>query len=87
MAQEIANVKAIAEKMILGAATFFATEVKKSCSSAENSMVTTLEQRIKTALTAVERAEAAKRPALWAAVCSIAAALVTLGVVIGTHWK
>jgi hypothetical protein len=87
MAQEVATVKSAAERMIVGAAAFFASEVRKASEGAELSIAGALKQRLEAAVAAAERAEAAKRPALWAAALSLAATILTLGVAIGGHLK
>ena len=87
MAQEVVSVKTAAEKMILGAAAFFAAEVKKAVGGAENALGSAIDARINAAVAAAARAEAARRPAVWAAAVSVAASLLTLGVALGAHMR
>jgi hypothetical protein len=86
MAQEVATVKGTAEKMILGAASFFVQEVRKAADGAENSVSNAIERRVAQAI-AAERAEAAKRPVYLAAALAGAAAFLTLGLAIGALLK
>jgi hypothetical protein len=87
MAQEVATVKGTAEKMILGAASFFVQEVRKAADGAENSVSNAIERRVAQAIAAAERAEAAKRPVYLAAALAGAAAFLTLGLAIGALLK
>lgn len=83
MAQQVATVKDAAEKLVLGASNYFAAEVRKATDGAEGAIGTAIKQRLDLAIAAAERAEAAKRPALWAAAASVAAAFLTLGIALG----
>ena len=87
MAQEVATVKATAEKMIGGAASFFTQEVRKAADAAESSVASSIERRVAQAVAAADRAESVKRPAYVAAAAAIAAAFLTIGLAIGVLLK
>lgn len=87
MTQEVAAVKATAEKMIGGAASFFTQEVRKAADAAETSVSSSIERRVAQAVAAADRAEAVKRPAYIAAAAAIAAAFLTIGLAIGVLLK
>ncbi|MCZ2135868.1 MAG: hypothetical protein LC098_10650 [Burkholderiales bacterium] len=87
MAQEVAAVKATAEKMIGGAASFFTQEVRKAADAAETSVSSSIERRVAQAVAAADRAESVKRPAYVAAAAAIAAAFLTIGLAIGVLLK
>jgi hypothetical protein len=87
MAQEVATVKATAERMIGGAASFFTQEVRRAADGAETSVSHSIERRVAQAIAAAERSEAVARPVYFAAAAAIAAAFTTIGLVIGVLLK
>lgn len=87
MAQEVATVKATAERMIGGAASFFTQEVRKAADGAATSVSDSIERRVAQAIAAAERSEAVVRPVYFAAAATIAAAFLTVGLVIGVLLK
>lgn len=79
VAQEVGAVKAIAERMIVGASTYFADEVRKVA----DQLIATVDAKLKAAQDTARAVEEAKRPAQWAAAAAIVAAVLAIGMALG----
>lgn len=83
MAQQVAEVKGTAERMIASAARYIANEVKTAGDAAQARITSAFDDRIRATEALVATAIAARRTTMVAAAVAVAASLLTLGVVIG----
>lgn len=87
MAQEVAAVKAAAERLIGGAAAVISSEVKRAGEAAERSIVMALESRLSAAQKAASVAQSSSRATFFAALIAMGCAMLTVGVAVGVLVK